>query len=281
MNTDTSQIFFQDAAVQLDTTFYFIVPDSLLQYRDSVIIDIAAEDLITSFISEDAVNESLTANFIATTNQDWITGLILLAFTLLAIIKIAFKKSLSQLFKAFQTRNYAKQLIRDGNPFRKEANLLALIIYFLSLPLLLYFTIKHFIPPNIPIPEGINLFGLLMGFSVVYWLFKVLILKFNGHLFNTQKASSEILTNIFIFNLVTGILLLPFLTLYLYTQENLFLFGSIIILLLSYLQRLLRELTIGLSYTIFSVLHLFLYLCTLEFIPMVIIAKVVINFYML
>ncbi len=280
MNTDASYMFFQDTVVPPDTTFYFLVPDSLLHYRNSVIIDIAEKDLLTSFISEDAANNPLPTTIPATVNTDWITGLILLAFTLLALIKLLFNKSLPKLFKAFRARNYANQIIRDGNPFRKQSNLLAVIIYFLSLPLLLYFTINYYTPSNMPIPGGINLFGLLVSFSAIYWLLKVLMLKIIGHLFNTQKASFEILINIFILNLVTGIIILPFLTLYLYTQEDLFLFMSIITLLISYSQRLLRELIIGFSYTIFSVLHLFLYLCTLEIIPMVIIAKVVMNFYM-
>ncbi|MCP4550595.1 MAG: DUF4271 domain-containing protein [Bacteroidetes bacterium] len=280
MNTDASYIFLQDTVVPPDTTFYFLGPDSLLHYRDSVIIDMAEEDLLTNFISEDAANAPLPTTIPTTVNIDWITGLILLAFTLLALIRLLFNKSLPKLFKAFRTRNYANQIIRDGNPFRKQANLLAVLIYFLSFPLLLYFTINYYTPSNIPIPEGINLFGLLVSFSAIYWLLKVLILKIIGHFFNTQKASFEVLINIFIFNLVASIIILPFLTLYLYTQEDLFLFMSIVILLISYLQRLLRELIIGFSYTIFSVLHLFLYLCTLEIIPIVIIAKVVMNFYM-
>ena len=108
---------------------------------------------------------------------------------------------------------------------------------------------------------------------------KIVFIQLTALLFQTQKSSFELLLNIIVFNLALGVIILPFITLFIYTQFLIFLQLSIAIYAIGIILRLFRELQVGLSGSIFSVLHLFLYLCTLEFVPTVIVSKSIISFY--
>jgi len=91
--------------------------------------------------------------------------------------------------------------------------------------------------------------------------------------FKNIDTAKEYIQNILIYNLVLGILLLPLLLLIIYTYHELFLFiaGGLAIFILGL--RFIRGIAIGLSDSKFSLIHLFLYLCTLEILPLAFAAK--------
>lgn len=210
---------------------------------------------------------------------EWITYLILGAFVLLTVLNFLHRKSLLQFFRSVFEINQANLLIREGNIFRKRATLIFTLIYAISIPLLFYFSFEKFIPQTYDIDFGLSLFFNIVCLVFCFFIFKVLFIQFTALIFQTQKKSSELLINILIFNLVIGILILPIITLYTYTHLSIFLFIGLAIFGIGMTIRLFREIVIGLTHSIFSILHLFLYLCTLEFIPIVIVMKLLINYY--
>jgi len=91
--------------------------------------------------------------------------------------------------------------------------------------------------------------------------------------FKNTETAKEYIQNILIYNLVLGILLLPLLLLIVYTYHELFLYIAGGLVLIMIFLRFMRGVAIGLSDPKFSLFHLFLYLCTLEILPLVVAAK--------
>jgi hypothetical protein len=98
-------------------------------------------------------------------------------------------------------------------------------------------------------------------------------MMFASLLFKNPGTASENIQNIIIFNLTGGMLLLPLLLLSHYSSKALFLNISIGIISILLIIKLYRSFLIGLADQKFSLFHLFLYLCTLEILPILVIAK--------
>ena len=93
-------------------------------------------------------------------------------------------------------------------------------------------------------------------------------------MFSTGEHSRDLLMNMHLYNLFTGIVLLPLLPLMAYAQPLVFFYISLIIIGLIYFFRFLRLGFVGIRFEKFSVFHLILYLCTLEILPLIVLAKI-------
>jgi len=253
--------FLQDQTVGSDRLF------------DSINMD---QNLLTQEIE---INKTLfEGKPIRNFQENWISGLILICFILIAYVNFNHKKRLSQMIRAAFAKNYMNQLIREGNLFKERFSLILLINYALIIPLFIYLSIDLLFPFK-GLGKSTEIFSYLALISLSLWLFKVLIIKLNGLIFKTPKPTYEIVLYIYLNNIVISLIILPLISVYYFTQIELFLFLCLGIFILIYILRIIREFMIGLSHSIFSVLHLFLYLCSLEIIPAVILIKIITIYY--
>ncbi len=279
MNQDSVLHMLQNPSVSIDTSNYQIL-NSVMDTIESRSSDSGAQ-LPKRFITEKGIVKYMPEHKDQIIVSEWITILLIGGFIFLAIVNFLFQKSLFQNFRAVFGKNHAHQLIREGNPFKKRSFLLSSFIYLISIPLMFYAVIEHYSTDEMNIEFGFTRYALLAAVLTGFFIYKTIFIQFTSALFKTQRQSFELLSNILIFNLVIGILVLPFISLYFYTQMDIFLLLACSVYAIGMMMRIYRELVVGMSSSIFSILHLFLYLCTLEFIPVVIIGKLVINTYMI
>ena len=114
----------------------------------------------------------------------------------------------------------------------------------------------------------------LMGFFLGLWILKAVVVKLLSMLFNTDEHSRELMANMNLYNLFAGIVLLPLVTCMAFAHSAIFFYISLVIITIIYSLRIIRELIIGITIIKFSVFHLFLYLCTLEILPLIVLAKI-------
>lgn len=260
-----------DSSLKIAMDNYMLVDTSA--YVDSIPIIQTPKSFITKLPSNN-YNISIKEK----KNDNWLSILLLLCFILLAISKFIFRKRFSNLFKAFWARNYSNQLMREGNIFKEQLGIAMFLLYLISTPIFYSISFIHFFPNYEP---SLNLTIVIQAsaLSLILWAYRILYIKTTAFIFKTHKPSDEILTQLFIFNLISGIAVLPFITLYYYSEIAIFLIIGIAIWSFIQIYRFIRLFVIGFSYSIFSGLHLFLYLCTLEIVPIVILIKIVNNFY--
>jgi hypothetical protein len=205
--------------------------------------------------------------------NNWIFWILLGGFVVLTIVRYYHEKRLRLFGTSIYKRSAAIQLIRESPIYSHRSFFPMLLIYIISVTLLIYQSVEIFSPGSTEGIKTLLVFLLFLGIYVVFSLLKISVIWLISVTFKNKETAKEYIQNILIYNLVTGILLLPLLLLIIYTYHELFLYVAGGLVLIMIFLRFIRGITIGLSDSKFSLFHLFLYLCTLEILPLLVAAK--------
>ena len=205
---------------------------------------------------------------------DWVPGIVILCFILLAWTQLFYNKRVLQIFKAPFSKRFHNRLVRDGNLFKERVSLTLGTVYLLSGTLLLYQLSERF--PNTVFPEfqGITRYLVALLFIPGYWAVKIMMVWFLGFVFKTRETTNNYLLNMLVFCLVTGPVLLIFLVIILYTRSPFLIDVCLIVVALIFFFRIVRGFIIGSRLRKFSYLFLFVYLCSLEILPLLLLIKI-------
>lgn len=209
---------------------------------------------------------------------DWFFPLILIVLIIFTWIRIFYTKFFSQMIQALLNSNLANQIVRDENIFVQRASIYLSIVFNLIGALFLYLLSVQFDWRLAGIGFGFSRFLFFMILVSSAYAIKFLSLKICGWLFEQEKEIATYIFNIFLINNILGITLLPFIFLFAYNKTlavDWILIIPLFLIGIAFCWRIFRGIQIGLSAPSFSPLYLFLYLCTLEIAPLLIIIKMV------
>lgn len=169
------------------------------------------------------------------------------------------------------TTNYqvTLRMFRDNSVVQKQLDNVLYLLYFLNGAFFLYLLEMWFekFPYGL---HGAALYLFNIALLAGVFMARVVLVNVTGFLFNRVGVFREYLFNIFIFNKILGIGLLPLLPFMLYTggriQQAFFWIAGIAVLLTGML-RVARSVIFSLRKDI-SILYMFLYLCALEMVPL-------------
>jgi Domain of unknown function (DUF4271) len=211
---------------------------------------------------------------------DWILGLLILCFIILAWVQLFYRKRFRQLLQAPFSKRFMNQLVREGNPFNERLSLALGLIYFIGTALLIFAMNDLLLGGHTPLHlREFSFYLMIILVLVLFWLVKVLTIRLLGTVFKTENTTRMYLLNELILNIITGLILIPILILVIYLKSILFLYISLALIILSFLFLFARGFMIGLSLTKFSYIFLFVYLCSLEILPLIILVKFSLIFY--
>lgn len=207
--------------------------------------------------------------------QDWFTIVVLITLVLLATVRHAFGNYLVNLFQGFINYSTASRMYRERNVSLYQGEIrLEIFSYFVTS--LFFFQIVQYFSLNLPF-DGFIKYMLTLGLVFFYYLAKKILYVTTGYLFENTGESGEFLYNFGNYIRVTGIIALPFVMLIAWapisTPYPLFATGLTIISIL-YLILIWRGIRIFLKKQ-FSIFYLFLYLCTLEILPVLVVLKLI------
>jgi len=205
-------------------------------------------------------------------NPDWLVGVLVLTFLLLATVRLVFNKYLRQLIQS--TINYStfSRLLRERYFNLFHASFRLDLIFSLIMALFSYQFISAF-KINLGIKGSFNVYLACLGIVIGYFLAKKFIYYVIGILTESKHEVQEYLFSITVYNRVLGLFLVPvsatiaFIPL---SQVEPLLYSGLGIVIIFYLMSLIRGGKIFLKKQ-FSISYLILYLCTLEFLPLVLI----------
>jgi len=182
-------------------------------------------------------------------------------------------KRLRQIFYAPLSQRFLNILTKEGSIFRERSSLVLSIVYVFTFSLLLSLLLKELIPERLAGYRDYEIFIICVAGLFLFWLLKTSAIRFVGSVFHTMPATLDYLQNILAFSFITGLILLPFMILTIFLSSNILLYISLIIIGLLYFFRVMRGFFIGISLKKFSYLFLFVYLCSLEILPLLVILK--------
>ncbi len=225
------------------------------------------------FISATPKNKDLIPVHYHVVSKDWITILFIISVLIYAWINFIYRKRLKQIFKAFFTGRFVNQLTREGNLLRERLALPLAIIFFITISLYTYYIIFFSGFGNLHKSiDSIN-YIYIFGAFIIAWSIKVVGVKFIGYLFKIVDFTNDYLLVNYIINFITGILILPFMISAVYLESKVIIILISVILTGIFFFWIFRGLFIGLSNPKISLFYYFLYLCTVEILPFIIVLK--------
>lgn len=208
-------------------------------------------------------------------NTEWASILIVSCIILFAISQYGYVKRMQQIIKAFFTNRFFLQISRDVGLYTERASMLLFVSYLLAYSLFLFNVYKFYFPiPAFPSLNFIVYLKILIA-VILFFILKTGLFRFSGYIFKASDETSDYVLNLYLFGQITGICLLPVIicTTYFNNSKSIIFAGALVIILLS-LYRLFKGFVIALSKSKVSVYYIFLYLCTLEILPLVLLIKI-------
>lgn len=211
--------------------------------------------------------------------KDYLFYLLVTIVLLLAIIKQLFPKYFQNIFQLMFQASFRQKQTREQMMQQVLPSLLMNVLFVLVGGL--------FISLLADINKWLNIsFWLLTVYSItllaLVYIFKYLVIKFMGWVFNAREQASTYGFIVFLVNKVIALALLPLLLLLAFSdagalqQVTLTIAATVVILLLVF--RYIVSLTIIRNTLSVHPLHFFIYLCAVELMPMLILYKVLFSF---
>ncbi len=208
---------------------------------------------------------------------DWLTGLFFLCLIILTWVRYDGERRIAQLFRAVFARHNMNQLLRDGDVQHERITPLLMFVNLVSLSTLIMLLAA---PYEIEIPgaeEPWMLFSIIAGALFLLWMLKLFAIRFSGIIFRTRQETGEYMVTNLIFNIAGGIVAFPFIFAGFYAESSALITVAAAIITLGMAWRFIRSIFVAISAQTFPVVYLFLYLCTLEILPLLVIYKLVAN----
>lgn len=272
-STQQTQHFFSDSIVKTAAK-PFRFHD--VETRDSTEDPVVVPQRLELFTSHLLKPHSRSAEPFNAFTLDWFTIVLLGMLVLLTWFKVFYIRIFSQLWDAFFSLTTTNQIVRDESVLLQRASLiLSIIAYFVSGLFLYQVSVvmgwNHYL-----LPGGFNRFILFALIIALAYSIKMILLRFLSVVFKIEKPVATYIFNIFLVNMVIGLFLFPAIILiaYLPAEYRYYIVtGTLVILASLLLYRLFRAVGIGLSIQRFSLFYLFLYICSFEIAPLLIIYK--------
>jgi hypothetical protein len=209
------------------------------------------------------------------TNYDYAVALILLfSFCVFVWLYVTNQKRLEQLIRGFYPNRSGNQLSRDEYSASNRMGFLLSVMFLFTISLFAGQVIEYY---GIEIREGktVMYFAIATGLVLMY-LLKFLTIRLSGFVFKVGKEALDYSSALFIFVNILGLFMLPVVICLEFVKQadpRIFIYTGYFFILGFLCMRVLRGLVIGISSSRVSKFYLFLYLCSLEMVPFVILVK--------
>ncbi|MCX6242471.1 MAG: DUF4271 domain-containing protein [Bacteroidetes bacterium] len=205
--------------------------------------------------------------------SDWIIISFLACLIIFAWSHFFYYKRLRQIYRAPLSQRFLNILTKEGSLFKERISLALSLVYIFTFSFFLVLMLKELLPDFVSRFPEYQVFLFCAAGMLVFWSVKITAIRFLGIVFRTMPATRDYLQNVLSFTFITGIIILPLLILILFLQSSILLYITLVVIGLMNFFRLLRGFFIGISLKKFSWLFLFVYLCSLEILPLLVILK--------
>lgn len=209
----------------------------------------------------------------ANTNTfDWVFFIVVIFFAILAIGFKYFRIRCIDIIHSMLSIKSFETLSKSSNPLVIPSSLLLPPI----LSLLIFSAITYFFPNELNQFGYTKIYLIILVVTFIYFLIKILLVKFFGLLFRcTQQVNTYITNQLIYMTLNSLLIILPtFASIFAIGQTRLtLLIITLSIFALITLIRFLRGIYIIIKFPKFFNIYLFSYLCTLEILPLLLILR--------
>ncbi|NQU32004.1 MAG: DUF4271 domain-containing protein [Bacteroidetes bacterium] len=253
------------------------VNDTFLVNHDSIICDSITQPIMIDFLqmkSSNIVPVVLTIDPII----DIITYSLIILLGLIAIIWHFMPDRFSMIFSL----KLENQLSRSGGDANiKVPGTLITGVFWLnfivSAGIFILILLQNYYPDGIVGLSSFEILGYIYLATGSLLLYRIIVIYSTSIIFQTQKMrKQQVVTSRNIF-FITGVILVPVILLILYIKGSIIMYLALLAIAFLQVVRLMKIMIIGKSNTMFSTLHIILYLCTLEIVPILVLIRMISN----
>ena len=200
-------------------------------------------------------------------NQDAFFILVLLSFLLIALIKGMYWKHAKLFFMGVFAQRYANQYLREENAFTERVNFLTFLLMAINFTLI----ITKF-QAVIDLPTIVSVFFLV----VLFFLLKLILIKLLGFFFKVKDLAKLAIFFSLLFDKTLGFVLFPLVVvIYFFSIDisSTMLMISLGLFMILFMLKLFWLWKIGTNSFGLSQVYIFLYLCSIEIFPLLLLAK--------
>jgi hypothetical protein len=200
-------------------------------------------------------------------NQDIFFILLLVSFFLIALLKGLYWKHAKLLFLGVFAQRYANQFLREENAFTERVNAITFFLMSINFTLIILKITQSF--------ELLSVWLILVYVSG-FFLFKIGLIKLLGFILKTKDLSKLAVFFSMLFDRTLGFILFPLIVvLYFFSFEisSSILIICFVLFLLLLIMKLFWLWKIGTNSFGLPQFYIFLYLCTLEIFPFLLLGK--------
>ncbi len=203
-----------------------------------------------------------------------VAAVLLLAFILFVWLFASNRKRLSQVIKAFYISRHSNQLGRDEISLGNRVSVFLSLLFVITGTLFIVQVADHY-SYFFNVNRAILYFEISLIICFIYGI-KMMVIRIFGYIFQKQKEAGDYAMMIFLFCNTLGLFLLPIVVCLAFVKDVsplIFIYSGFGVSALFLCIRLLRGVIIGINSNSVSRFYLFLYLCTFEILPFVIMVK--------
>jgi hypothetical protein len=207
---------------------------------------------------------------------DWIFGLLLICTALLLFAKLSYDRRMGQIFGAFLRQRQLLLLIREGNILSERITPPLIILHMLSFSLFFFLLIDAELGRPDFLQNEYLLFLLILGCYAFFFGLRLFIIFTLGWIFASKETTQTYIVNSLIIDEVCGMFLIPVCLMVFYAPHpagHYTMLTAAVLFAVLLLYKLTRNFMVGISNPNFSWLYLFLYLCTVEILPVLFLGK--------
>lgn len=210
---------------------------------------------------------------------DWYATTIFLLIAGITVIKVFYHSIFRQMINALYNFAVTNQVVRDENMLVQRASILLNAIFYGGAGLFLYWVSVKLSWSNPLINHGLLRFLFFAFVTAVFFSVKMLLLKFIGWIFGIDKQIAVYVFSIFLANNAIGVVLVIAAAAMAYLTEIAFVNYLWLVLasvIIAFFYLFYRAILISRTIPGFRLYYLFLYFCTLEIVPLILIIKLTI-----
>jgi hypothetical protein len=264
-----------DATKEKNTTI-----DTLTAKVDSVgIIPVEKKDSnVTSLFKNNLLVPTEKYPHLHTSKYDYITSSVLLILFVLFVWLYTFNfKTINQVVKDFFQFRYGTNTSRERTAIASRSYVFMALFFVITISILIGRILDHY---------GIRLFSLnlpdeiILGILIIsMYSIKFLVIKLTGYILKLQKEAKSYFYQVLTYCNALGLFLLPVIILLSFFKQAppaIFIFTGVTFVLTFLFIRIVNGIVLGVNSSKISKFYLFIYLCALEILPLIIVAKLVI-----
>ena len=211
-------------------------------------------------------------------HEDGLTGAFLIILSLFAIVKVVYFKKFRQYFTSFFNLRFNIQMLREEKAVNEQVYSIMLLGSLFTTTTFLYQLFRHYTFEFVFFDSYFSAyfyFKVLLAVLAIFIL-KTLSAKISGFILKSPKLSSDYIVSVILFFNILNIFLFPVIIGIQYINHipvQFFFVTGAILFFLTFIFMVQRLYVLGKSEPGTSPYYIFLYLCTLEILPSILLIK--------